>query len=650
MQNKVESRYTVLKRPPLHSTHWTGGFWQKQFELCTNTILPNIFSLFDSDEISHCIANFRIAAGTQEGTHKGPPFGDGDFYKWLEAASYIYGVTKDEKLKKRIDESIKLIASVQREDGYIFTQYSIKLKQGAKEEKLGNSLNFEAYNLGHLITAACIHARTTGERTLLDLGIKAAHCLKALFEEAKKTHTAKTAICPSHYMALIDLYRLTGDITHLDTAELAIRLRDEVVGGTDDNQDRLKLADHTEMLGHAVRATYLYSGVADLVAEIGDKEYSEILMKVWESEEYTKMYINSGCGALFDGVSPSGFAGDHPNLARTHQAFGRPYQLPNLTGYNETCASIGNIFFNWRLLHLNAQAVHADRIEQSFYNLVLASVSRDGLRYFYSNPLAREEKQLPFHLKWERTRSEFLSSFCCPPNMLRVLAQSSEYAYSLAEDGIYTVMYGQSRASLQVGSNHVVLEQHTAYPFDGSITITVVETDGTPFTLYVRIPSWVKQGRIQNHTIMAEQVNSYLPLRSDWKQGDLITIEFAMEPRILLAHPMIEECTHQVAVMRGPLVYCSEQVDHPKTNWASLGLRQNARFTTVTRTIGGESMLCLQTHDGVAYQSLNWDDHSLYQEATDLIAEPTTLSLIPYYAWDNRGLGGMKIWHPLYLS
>jgi len=390
--------------------------------------------------------------------------------------------------------------------------------------------------------------------------------------------------------------------------------------------------------------------VADLVVQIGDKEYSEILMKVWESEEYTKMYINSGCGALFDGVSPSGFAGDHPNLARTHQAFGRPYQLPNLTGYNETCASIGNIFFNWRLLHLNAQAVHADRIEQSFYNLVLASVSRDGLRYFYSNPLAREEKQLPFHLKWERTRSEFLSSFCCPPNMLRVLAQSSEYAYSLAEDGIYTVMYGQSRASLQVGSNHVVLEQHTAYPFDGSITITVVETDGTPFTLYVRIPSWVKQGRIQNHTIMAEQVNSYLPLRSDWKQGDLITIEFVMEPRILLAHPMIEECTHQVAVMRGPLVYCSEQVDHPKTNWASLGLRQNARFTTVTRTIGGESMLCLQTHDGVAYQSLNWDDHSLYQEATDLIAEPATLSLIPYYAWDNRGLGGMKIWHPLYLS
>ncbi|NLE14396.1 MAG: glycoside hydrolase family 127 protein, partial [Spirochaetales bacterium] len=309
-----------------------------------------------------------------------------------------------------------------------------------------------------------------------------------------------------------------------------------------------------------------------------------------------------------------------------------------------------NIFLNWRLLHLNARAAHADRIEQSFYNLVLASVSRDGLRYFYSNPLAREEKQLPFHLKWERSRSEYLSSFCCPPNMLRVLSQSSEYAYSQAEDGIYTVMYGQSRASLQVGNNHVVLEQTTAYPYDGSITITIEETDGTPFTLYVRIPSWVKQGRIQNQDVTAEMANTYLPLRSDWKQGDVITIEFAMEARILLAHPLVEECTHQVAVMRGPLVYCSEQVDHPQLNWASLGLRQNAHFTAVTRTIGGESMLCLQTEDGVAYQMLDWETSGLYQDASGLMAEPTTLSLIPYYAWDNRGLGGMKIWHPLYLS
>ncbi len=644
------SNYAVLKQAPLHSTQWTGGFWKRQFDLCTTVILPNIHHLFDSDEISHNIANFRIAAGLQEGVHQGPPFGDGDLYKWLEAASYIYGVTRDEALKLQIDEVIALIRAVQREDGYIFTQYSIKLKQGEREEKLGNSLNFEAYNLGHLITAGCVHFLSTGETALLEVGIKAARCLKALFEQAMKTNTAKTAICPSHYMALIDLYRLTGDETHLNTAELAIRLRDEVVVGTDDNQDRLKLAEHQEMLGHAVRATYLYSGLADLVAETGDETYRNTLMKVWESEEYTKMYINSGCGALYDGVSPSGYAGDHPQLARTHQSFGRAYQLPNLTGYTETCATIGNIFFNWRLYKLNAQAGHVDRIEQSFYNLVLASVSRDGLKYFYSNPLAREAEPLPFFLKWERTRKEYLSSFCCPPNMLRVLAQSSEFAYGVSDEGIHVNLYGENRTSLQVGTNAIVLSQKTGYPFDGSITITIEETEGTPFTLFVRIPSWVKQGRIQNQAITAEMADTYLPLRSNWKQGDVITIEFAMEARILLAHPLIEECTHQVAVMRGPLLYCSEQIDHKGVYWPSLGLKQNARFQTVTRIIGSEPMLCLQTEDGIAYQSLTWNKDRLYQDAADLKAFPVTLSLIPYYAWDNRGMGGMKIWHPLHLS
>lgn len=328
-------------------------------------------------------------------------------------------MTKDTDLKHLIDQSIKLIASVQREDGYIFTQYTIRLKEGEDAQKLGNSLNFEAYNLGHLITAGCVHFMSTGERSLLDLGIKAASCLKTLFEEAERNDSAKTAICPSHYMALIDLYRVTGDKTHLETAELAIRLRDQVKNGTDDNQDRTKLSEHDEMLGHAVRATYLYGGVADLYAELGNESHRAMLSRVWESEEYTKMYINSGCGALYDGVSPSGFAGDHPNLQRTHQSYGRPYELPNLTAYNETCATIGNIFLNWRLFKLNEQAAHADRIEQSFYNLILASKSLDGKRYFYSNPLEREQEPLPFHLKWDRTRSEYLSSFCCPPQYVQ---------------------------------------------------------------------------------------------------------------------------------------------------------------------------------------------------------------------------------------
>jgi len=284
-----KSSFTQLEKPPLQSTRFSKGFWLDQFNLCKDVILGNIYRLFDSDEISHCLANFRIAANLQKGSHQGPPFGDGDFYKWLEAASYIYGLTKDEKLKALIDSSISLIEQVQREDGYIFTQYTIKLKEGASAQKLGNSLNFEAYNLGHLITTAIVHTQTTGEDTLLKIGIKAAFCLKELFEEAEKSNTAKTAICPSHYMALVDLYRYTGDEVHLKTAQLAIKLRDKVEQGTDDNQDRLKLAEHTEILGHAVRATYLYSGVADLYAELGSEELKTMLDRIWESEEHCMM-------------------------------------------------------------------------------------------------------------------------------------------------------------------------------------------------------------------------------------------------------------------------------------------------------------------------------------------------------------------------
>lgn len=645
--------HAQLSSPPLLSTTWSGGFWLNQFKLATDTILPNIYHLFDSDGISHNLANFRIAAGLQEGEHAGPSFGDGDFYKWLEAASYAYGVTKDKKLKAIIDESVKLIKRVQREDGYIFTPYSIKLLHGQSEEKLGNSLNFEAYNLGHLITAGCVHFSATGEETLLSFGKKAASCLKGLFEVAQKTNTAKTAICPSHYMALIDLYRTTGDEQYLRTAELAIKLRDQVVGGTDDNQDRLKLAEHQEMTGHAVRATYLYSGVADLYAELGGEDLKAMLLRVWESEEYTKMYINSGCGALYDGVSPSGYAGDHPNLQRTHQAFGRPYQLPNLTAYNETCATVGNIFFNWRLLKLTTDPIHADRVEQSFYNLILASVNLGGKKYFYANPLERESKPLPFHLKWERSRSEYLSSFCCPPNMLRILTESSEYAYALGENSVYTGIYGESNTTLPLGDNLITLEQRTAYPYKGTITIRYASEKPVEFTLQVRIPSWVKRGTLLDdqtfQTLSETDANTYIPIHRMWTRGDEVKIEFDMTPRMVLAHPLIEESKHQVAVMKGPLLYCSEEIDHKGDYFASIGLKPTATFVEDTILMEGQNIPCLKTKDALSYPDLQWKRKQLYHDASALSPQPCRAILIPYFAWDNRGLGGMKIWHPLYI-
>jgi hypothetical protein len=649
MEHQHNGTYASLQNQPMHSTHWSNGFWLAQFTNSAQSILPNIYHLFDSDNISHCLANFRIAAGLQEGSHQGPPFADGDFYKWLEGASYIYGVTKDANLKQLIDQSIKLIATVQREDGYIFTQYSIHLKEGEDAQKLGNSLNFEAYNLGHLITAGCVHFLSTGEKSLLKLGIKAASCLKALFEEAEQNDTAKTAICPSHYMALIDLYRVTRDKTHLETADLAIRLRDQVKNGSDDNQDRIKLSEHDEMLGHAVRATYLYGGVADLYTELGNESHRAMLERVWESEEYSKMYINSGCGALYDGVSPSGYAGDHPDLQRTHQSYGRPYELPSLTAYNETCATIGNIFLNWRLFKLNEQAAHADRIEQSFYNLILASKSLDGKRYFYSNPLEREQEPLPFHLKWDRTRSEYLSSFCCPPNMFRILSESSEYTYALKDDGIYTGIYGDCRSQFHIGDKEVLLHQETKYPMDGIIRFSFEQETPVSCTLHVRIPSWVKRGTLGTRTLDRKDANTYIPVSGSWKAGDEIILKLDIQPRIVLAHPLVEATKMQVAVMRGPVLYCSEEIDNNESYWPSLGLKSNAQFREMVTTIGSTEVLCLESEDGVSYQTLDWSGPGLYKDLPPLKAIPTKIRLIPYYAWDNRGLGGMKIWHPLYV-
>ncbi len=650
LHSSPHARVTTL---PLQSTLWSGGFWKRQFNLCRETILPNIYRLFDADEISHNLANFRIAAGLQEGEHKDPPFQDGDLYKWLEAASYIYGVTRDETLKKLIDSTISLIASVQREDGYIFTKYTIAVNRGEDAKELGNILNFEAYNLGHLITAGCVHSRVTGEDTLLALALKAASSLKQLFEEASRNQSAKTAICPSHYMALIDLYRLTGEKVHLETAELAIRLRDEVNNGTDDNQDRTRLADHDEILGHAVRATYLYSGVSDLYAEMGGEELKAMLMRVWESEEYTKIYINSGCGALYDGVSPSGFAGDHPDLGRTHQSYGRPFELPNITAYNETCATVGNIFFNWRLFSLDAQAIHVDRVEQSFYNLILASVSRDGKRYFYSNPLEREQEKLPYHLKWERTRTPYLSSFCCPPNMLRILAESSEYAYAVSEDTVYTGIYGESISTITLGDSAITLTQETGYPYDGKVRLLLTLEKEREFTLALRIPSWLKGGRIISaggqRELSAEDANTYIPLKGKWKSGDEIILDMEMPARLVAANPLIEASAGEVAVMRGPLLYCSEEMDQEDVYWSALGIKSSAQFSLERRSIAGEEVVCLLTDDGISYPPLEWNGKRLYQDISSLQPVPAKLSLIPYFAWDNRGMGGMKIWHPLYL-
>ena len=657
-----KSPHALLRNLRQGGTSWVGGFWKDRFDSCKDSIVPNIYRIYADDSLSHGIANFRIAAGDEEGSHAGASFTDGDIYKWIEGASWIYGQCGGEELREKIDGLIALVNRVQREDGYIFTREAISVRQGKSPGALANSLNFEAYNMGHLITAACVHYRATGKTELLEAAKKAAIYLEGIFNEGMKGK-AKTAICPSHYMALVELYRITGDKRFLKTAEMAIALRDEVENGTDDNQDRLPLRSQREILGHGVRSTYLYAGVADVFAETGDASLLEVLDAVLEDELRSKIYINSGVGALYDGVSPSGYAGDHPQLNRTHQSFGRPYELPNITAYNETCASVGNILWSWRMFLINADPRCADLVEKSFYNLIFASVSLDGKKYFYSNMLRREKEKLPFFLKWSRTREPYLSSFCCPPNMMRLVAESSLYCYALSDDSVYLGIYGDSRASIELDADRkFTLVQKTDYPWDGKIILRFEDCSQLDCTLHIRVPSWLKTGSVEiqggqdwpgwSRALTAKDANTFIPIKNTWKGGDEIHIYFPMKAELYFGHPLIEETNHHVAVQRGPLLYCAEGCDNLCGQWHTLGIKNGAVFAEKKIAVNGVELIGLETKDALFYNQGNWAAlvrPAIYQSAENIAVQKTKLNLIPYFAWDNRAYSAMKVWFPFYL-
>src|SRR5262245_11026009 len=366
----------------LADARWTAGFWADRFDTCRTATVPALGRIMEGTEHSQFLHNFVIAAGRAKGRHRGPPWNDGDLYKWLEAAAAVYAITRDPALDRRMDEVIRVVAQAQRADGYLHTPVLIRIRNGDRAARpFEDRLDFEVYNLGHLFTAACVHHRATGKKELLAVATKAADFLAEAFRKPTP-RLARNAVCPSHYMGAVELYRTTRDPKHLRLARTFLALRDLAEGGGDDNQDRLPLRKQTEAVGHAVRANYLYAGVADVVAETGDTALLDVLKKVWQSVVSRKLYVTGGCGALYDGASPDG-SKDQKRITRVHQAYGRDYQLPNSTAHNETCAAVGLALWAWRMLQLTGEAGYADTLELALYNAVLAGVSLDGKRFFY---------------------------------------------------------------------------------------------------------------------------------------------------------------------------------------------------------------------------------------------------------------------------
>jgi len=647
--NTKKSPYAKAYSIPWQDIEWIDGFWKDRVELCANVTIPHILSLFEDNNVFHVLENYRIAAGESEGEFKGTPYGDGDFYKLLEGISYIAYKMNNEKLQQQLDDYIALIGRAQQEDGYISTKQIIGEKYNTGVTRHSNIEDFEVYNIGHLLTSACQHKRLSGKDNFLQIAIKAAGYLEKMYTEAARTGSVQTAVCPSHYMGLVELYRTTGDERYLKVAELAMKLRDHVKNGTDDNQDRIPLEQHEKIVGHAVRSTYLYAGVTDLYLENGNEMYRNVLEKVWKTLTEKKIYITGGCGALYNGVSPYGL---FPHDQKVHQAFGYEYQLPNVTAYNETCATLGNIFWNHRLFAADPQAIYFDIIERSMLNLALAAVSLDGDKFFYENML-RRAKKLDYPLMWPLTRSQYISCFCCPTNLSRCIMESAGYSYMVSDSAVYVGIYGASRANFNFADGtSATLVQQTDYPWDGTIIFTPERMTGNGFTLKIRVPGWVEGGYIEaggkRRELTVDDANTYVDCEIR-NVSDVVKVYFEMPVRYTVAHPLVEENNNQVAVERGPLVYCMETGDADVETLDDILLLSDVGYRTVPYSIKGTQVIALESEAVVLEKERN-DRNALYQTLKVTGFRKVPIRLIPYFAWDNRGFGEMRIWMPIFYN
>ncbi len=632
----------------LNSAHWTDGFWKERFELCRTQMIPSMERLMEGTNYSQFFRNFEIVAGDESGKSRGATFNDGDFYKFIEAASAMEAATRDPVLKSNLDRMIAVMGRAQQRDGYLDTWVQLHQRRGDTNAiPFSNPENFEMYNAGQLMTAACINYRSTGETNLLAIACRVADHLAAVFANPTP-RLAENLICPSHYMGLVELYRTTHDPRYLNLARQFLAMRDLVQDGTADNQDQMPLDKQTEAEGHAVRANYLYAGMSDLYLETGDEGLWQVVERMWTNVVECKMYITGGCGALYDGAAPDG-GRDQKKITRIHQAYGRDFQLPNITAHNETCANIGNALWNWRMFLATGEARHMDVVELELYNSVLSGVSLDGTNFFYTNPL-RVTDPLPTTLRWPRTRVPFLSSFCCPPNLLRTISESAAYAYGMTPGMVWVNLYGGSAVSLMLpDGNHVCLVQQTDYPWNGRVRIIIQECGKDPFALNLRIPGWAKGAsvRVNDGPPDASPASgTYHAVRRMWHPGDFLDLDIPMPVRMIQANPLVEEDINQVAFQRGPVVYCLESPDLPS--------KIRVQNVLVPPDISLAARYDRQLLDGVvvlegkalAQNQLNWSG-TLYRDFQGNNLESMNLRLIPYSVWQNRGPSEMSVWLPL---
>ncbi len=645
--NTTNSTNVSLRSVDIGDCKWTEGFWADKFKIAEEVMIPHMGTILKGD-VGHALNNFKIAAGLKEGKHKGMHWHDGDFYKWMESVMYIYAVNKNPKIDKELDELISIIGKAQEPNGYLSTQITLN-----KDRKPFESRRFhELYNSGHLITSACIHNRITGKTNFLDIAIKNANYLYNLFSPQPK-ELARFGFNQTQIMGLVELYRTTKDKKYLELAELFINMRGKSnmreynpnIPAThlgDMVQERVPLREETEAVGHAVLALYFYAGAADVAAETGEQELVDALDRLWDNVTEKKMYVTGAVGQTHHGASS--------RKDMIHEGFINEYMMPNSTAYNETCANICNAMFSYRMLGLKGESKYADIMELVLYNSALSGISIEGKDYFYANPLRVNINGRVTENNGTETeeRLPYIPCFCCPPNLVRTIAKSPNWAYSLSKNGVTVNLYGgnELKTHLTDGSE-LQLTQQTNYPWEGKVNITVKKAKKEVFDIALRIPNWAENsslkinGKKVNTTILT---GNYVNLNRKWKKGDVITLDMPMNINFVQGHDRIEEVRNQVAIKRGPVVYCLESKDLPKETkilQAYLPSTSNLKEEYKANFLGG--ITTISSDILIRKDSSN----KMYRSVIKPEWEKTKTQFVPYFVWNNRGKSEMSVWLPI---
>lgn len=632
------------------------NFWSKYDALVRDVVIPYQRDALndrvaDADP-SAAIRNFRIAAGEEEGEFYGMVFQDSDVAKWLEAVAYSLENHPDPELEKEADEVIDLIGRAQQPDGYLNTFYIIN---GLENRWTNLHECHELYCAGHMIEAAVAYYEATGKRKFLDIVCKFADHIDSVFGP----EDGKLKGYPGHQeieLALVKLFRVTKDKKYLNLAKFFLDERGkdpyyfdiewEKRGKTSHwtggkgaapskskeyNQAHLPVREQTEAVGHAVRAVYMYTAMADVAMETGDEELLEACRRLWNNIVYKRMYITGAIGSQVHG-----------------EAFSFDYDLPNDTVYAETCAAIGLVFFASRMLEAEPKGQYADVMERALYNGVISGMSLDGKSFFYVNPLEVNpeacEKNGNFrHVK--PVRQKWFGCACCPPNVARLLASLGHYIYGIKDNTVYTHLYIGSNTEADIDGTKVNISQETNYPWDGKVSITINLDGAKEFGLGLRIPGWCNEAKLsvngQELDLASAAVDGYAIIKRKWQNGDRVELDLPMEPVRVRSNPLVRANIGKVAIQNGPIVYCLEEVDNgPNLHTVVLPKDSELEVSFREDLLGGVNIITAQ---GEKAKVETWGSE-LYKANASFEYQPAKLTFVPYYAWVNRQPGEMTVW------